>query len=204
MSSDQISFDEHLLESLKTGNKRSIKFIFNSHYDRIVAFCVNFVGDIYVAEDISQDAFINLWLNRSKIFKPAGILSFLYTCAKSKCLNYIRDRTVREQFQSDILAIKELNLNEHILDSFDFDSYDFSRLEKLFREAVDELPARSKEVFMKSRFECKRNSEIAEDLNITIQAVEANITRTLKKLRDRLSDYLPILITGLVLKCFLI
>jgi RNA polymerase sigma-70 factor, ECF subfamily len=45
-----------------------------------------------------------------------------------------------------------------------------------------------------SRLEYMTNSEIAEKLDISLKAVEANITRALKKFRIELKDYITILV----------
>jgi RNA polymerase sigma-70 factor (ECF subfamily) len=43
-----------------------------------------------------------------------------------------------------------------------------------------------------SRFEDKKNREIAEELNLSIKTVEAQISKALRSLKDDLKDYLPL------------
>ena len=47
--------------------------------------------------------------------------------------------------------------------------------------------------------EDKTNKEIAQELNISVKAVEANMTRALKFLKERLSDYLPVVLVQTIL-----
>ncbi|MBP7839677.1 MAG: RNA polymerase sigma-70 factor, partial [Bacteroidales bacterium] len=47
---------------------------------------------------------------------------------------------------------------------------------------------------IKSRIEGKKYKEIAEELNLSVNTVEGQISIALKKLREELKDYLPLLI----------
>jgi RNA polymerase sigma factor (sigma-70 family) len=59
------------------------------------------------------------------------------------------------------------------------------------REAIAALPPRTREVFVMSRERGLRYSEIAEQLEISVKAVEANMSRALRQLRERLAPLLP-------------
>jgi RNA polymerase sigma-70 factor (ECF subfamily) len=72
-----------------------------------------------------------------------------------------------------------------------FDSIDLDAIESIITGTIDSLPDRCKEVFLLSRFEGLKNAEIALQKDITVKAVEANITRALKLLKENLKDYLP-------------
>jgi len=55
------------------------------------------------------------------------------------------------------------------------------------------LPPQCKTVFALSRFEQRKNKEIAEELGISVKAVEGHISKALKLFRNSLKDYLPIM-----------
>ena len=66
-----------------------------------------------------------------------------------------------------------------------------SELQDAIRDAIAALPPRTREVFLLSRERNLRYSEIAEQLGVTVKAVEANMSRALRQLRDKLSPFLP-------------
>ena len=66
-----------------------------------------------------------------------------------------------------------------------------TELEAAVREAVASLPPRCREVFEMSRERGLRYAEIAEALGVTVKAVEANMGRALRILRERLAPWLP-------------
>jgi RNA polymerase sigma-70 factor (ECF subfamily) len=67
-------------------------------------------------------------------------------------------------------------------------------LEDKLNEVLNSLPERCREIFSMSRFENKKNKEIAEELDISVKAVEKQITRALATIRTEMKDYLPLLL----------
>lgn len=192
--------DTYFLLRLKNGDEAAFEKIFHDDYNRIVGFCLQFVADKDQAKNLAQEAFIKLWLNRSKIESVNGIRSFLYTSAKSDCLNYIRHQKVVCNYQNKQLQTIESELNCEVLESFDFDQLEFLELEKMISQAINELPEKCRQVFTLSRIERKKNSEIAIELHISVKAVEANMTRALRSLQVKLAQFLPVILLQLMLK----
>lgn len=193
-------FDDYFLLRFKEGDELAFEKVFKADYNRIVGFCQQFIGDKDKAKSLSQEAFVKLWLNRGKVESVNGIRSFLYTSAKTDCLNYIRHKKVINNYEDKQLQLKEGEINGEILESFDFNQLEFTELESLINQSISELPEKCRQVFMMSRLEGKKNSEIAIELDISVKSVEANVTRALKTLRIKLSEYLPLILVGLIIR----
>lgn len=188
-----------LLKQFKSGKEQIFEHFFNTYYNNIVGFCVQFVYNESEAKSIAQEAFVNLWLNKEKIDSLNGIKSFLYTYSKSKCLNAIRHQKVKEKYKNQTLNDKEKQLNIEVLNSMKFDTMSLLELENLITQSVYDLPDKTQEIFVKKRFENKKNREIASELNISIKTVEAHITKALTILKTKLSDYLPLILIAFLL-----
>lgn len=184
------SFELYLFESFKEGDETAFTYFYDKYFRRITAFSIQFIYDKDEAENLAQEAFLHLWQNRETVESINGIQSFLYTYAKSKCLNMIRHNKVKDKFKSEVLNQKERELDIEILNSVQFDTLELTELERLIQECISELPPKTREVFIKKRFEDKKNAEIAEEMQVTLKAVEAHMTKALKILKTRLSDYL--------------
>jgi RNA polymerase sigma-70 factor (ECF subfamily) len=196
----QPDFGEFFFHRFKSGDELAFERIFKSGYRQIVGFCDQFINDHDKAQSLAQEAFINLWLNREKVETVNGIKSFLFTYARSGCLNYLRHKKVANKYQDKLLNTKEADINREVLESFDFHSIEVTELEEIIQRSINELPDKCREVFVMSRFGNKRNKEIAEELGITEKAVEANITRAIKTLKSSLSDYFPMLLVQLIMQ----
>ncbi len=173
----------------KNGDEIAFQFFFNKYYNQIVGFGMQFIYDKDKAKSIAQEAFVKLWLNKEKVEKVAGIKAFLYTSAKSDCLNIIRHKKVATRYKNSYIREKEQQLNIEILKSMKFDALMFSELEELIAASIKKLPEKCQKVFVMRRIDEKKNKEIALELNISVKAVEANMTRAIKFLKISLSNY---------------
>lgn len=180
----------------KQGNEKVFEKIFNENYNALVGFASQMINDYETSKSIAQEAFINLWKNRNKVNQQNGIKSFLYTSVKSSCLDFLRHKKIKLQHLNKRLEERENDLNTEILETIGFESYEFKELENIIQASIDALPEKCKMVFIKSRFENKKNKEIAEELGIAVKSVEANITRALKILKTNLSHLLMLFLVA--------
>ncbi|WP_341215658.1 RNA polymerase sigma-70 factor [uncultured Wocania sp.] len=185
---------EGLFFRFKNGDEKAFKFYFDKYHAKIIGFCVQFLHDEDKAKSIAQEAYIKLWLNREKVIREKGIPAFLYTSAKSECLNLIRHHKVISRYKGVKLQEYEDQLNQQVLEALQFDSMNFIELELMIEKAISELPERCKLVFIKRRKENKKIIDIAKELGISSKAVEANITRATKELRLKLANHIPLIL----------
>ena len=188
-----------LFNAFKKGKELAFEYFFNKYYSNIVGFCVQFIFDEEEAKNITQEAFLNLWTNKDKIEVPSGIKSFLYTYAKSKCLNLIRSKKVKEKYKNEALNQRESIINQDVLDALNFDSMDFIELEKIIQDSINNLPKKTKTIFIKKRFENKKNQEIANEMDISLKTVESHMTKALKALKRQLTNYFPNILITIIL-----
>ena len=87
--------------------------------------------------------------------------------------------------------------NERFISTDDFSSLErfendetleTQELQRLIHEAIFSLPPKCRDVFNKSRMDNLSNKEIAEQMNISVKAVEGHISRALKQIRAYLGD----------------
>ena len=135
--------------------------------------------DIDKAEDILQDAFIKLWDNCSKVHYEKA-KSYLFTVANNMFLNTIKHEKVVQKHQQ---TISSQHTNE---------SPEFIMLEKEFmiklERTIDSLPEKQKEVFLLNRIEKKKYKEIAEQLDISVKAVEKRMHSALLVIREHIGN----------------
>ncbi|MEL1242418.1 RNA polymerase sigma-70 factor [Flavobacterium flavipallidum] len=176
-------------ESFKRGDEKAFAYFYEKYFNAIKSFCTSFIYDHDEAENITQEAFLNLWEKRADVMSLNGIPSFLYTYGKSKCLNAIRHNEVKKRFKNDVLNEKEKSLDLEILSSFSFDTLEVTELEKIIERSIAKLPLTTRTVFLKKRHEHKKNAEIAEEMQVSLKSVEAHMTKALKLLKNSLQDY---------------
>ena len=186
---------EKLLNDLKNGNEKAFTAIFTDYFPRLSQFAISYVIDDSIAKNIVQDVFVKLWETRQSLRDNSPVLAYLLTITKNNCLDYLKHKQIESKYQKQvILGHKELELNYYALQRLEIDLLSYDEILKLIDKTISSLPPQCQQVFKMSRFENLSNAEIAENLNIGVKAVEANITRALKIFRKELKDYLVILL----------
>jgi RNA polymerase sigma-70 factor (ECF subfamily) len=162
--------------------------IYICYFARMQRFAKIYVMSDEEAENIVQDVFLMLWEKRKVLNIQISLTAYLFSLVKNKCIDYLRHKIIDDEYKRE-LSFK-LNALEEINRAFATDE----DIEKFINDALQKLPARCREIFVKSRVEGKKYSEIAEELNISVNTVENQMVFALKKLRVELKEYLPLLI----------
>lgn len=161
------------------------------HYSKPLFYYASKFVDDEAARDIVQDVFVKLWSSQDLSIK-FSINSLLFTMVRNSCLQLLEKQKVRNRYlESTRLKIQEEELRLYIEEGTSLIELE---LENKFTEVLDKLPARCQLIFRMSRFENRKNKEIAAELQISVKAVEKHITKALATIRIELKDYLPILV----------
>jgi RNA polymerase sigma-70 factor, Bacteroides expansion family 1 len=183
---------KEILISLKAGNAKAFEEVFKCWYEPLVHFTNEYLSDFESSRNIAQNIFLKLWEKRELIDPDSNIRAYLYVAARNACLSHLRHQKIENTFfEKSQKKLERLQLNYDALEELRIENIDFQNLENKIQETIESLPPRCKEVFILSRFENLKNKEIAMKLDISVKAVEANITRALITLRENTKDYLP-------------
>lgn len=120
------------------------------------------------------------------------LTTYLFTLVKNKCLSFLRHKLIEEEY--NLQMKEELSFKLYALESLDYSYQSETELQEAIKRALDALPERCREVFIKSRIEGLKYKEISEELGISVNTVENHIVTALKKLRVELKNYLPLLL----------
>jgi RNA polymerase sigma-70 factor (ECF subfamily) len=85
-------------------------------------------------------------------------------------------------------------MNLDSLEAFDNNLFSDQDIEKIISRALDTLSEKCRTIFIMSKIEGKKQKEIAQELNISINTIETQMGIAYKKLRIELKDYFPILL----------
>lgn len=167
------------IETKSVCEQKTYEQIFNSHSETLRNFIYYKCGDIQQAEDIAQNAFIKLWDNCSKVvFEKAK--SFLYTVARNNFLNEVAHKKIVLEHQVHLTKSTTNESPEFLLEEKEF-------MAKLKRVIAD-LPEKQREVFLLSRIDRKKYSEISDIVGISVKAVEKRMSLALITLREHIGN----------------
>lgn len=159
-------------------NKNFFEDLFKSYYKELCFFARQFINDLDKCQDIVQEVFLNIWEKENLPDNKQQIRNYLYTSVRNRSLNYIRDNKKlvnTSEFPYNIWA-------EHT------NKTEYKELEKMINQAISELPPKCREIFELQRFHGLKYNQIAQTLGISVKTVEAQMTKALKVLRERIES----------------
>lgn len=177
--------DRALLQGLRAGDEKAFETVFRRWYAPLVRLSESLTRSRARAEEIVQDVMLELWRRRDTLASDGSPQAYLFQSTRNRSLNDIRHERVKERGEPHVIAATSA-----------FGPAADARVEEgeidvALREAMEDLPERSRVVFEMSRVQGLKYSEIAEALGISIKTVEAHMGKALKHLRERMAQWLP-------------
>lgn len=164
------------------GTRDAFRKVFDSCYEDLCRYAFTIVKDYDVAEDIVQSMFMKLWEMRDSVDITTSIRSYLFRSVYNQCINHLEHKEVRAKHDQSVIA--EASRNQLQPGVFP------EELEENIRKAVDALPPQCRSIFIMSRYEEMKYSEIADKLGISVNTIQNQVCKALKLLREALKDQL--------------
>lgn len=133
---------------------RAFNLLFETYRDRFIYFAKTYVDDTMIAEDIVVESLMYYWENRKKLESHSNIPAYLLTVVKHKCLDYLRQRQVREDFVEYMqnYEARKLSLRIATLKACNPEKIFSKELQELVDKALKSLPSQTREIFIRSRY----------------------------------------------------
>ncbi|HEX7583049.1 MAG TPA: RNA polymerase sigma-70 factor [Prolixibacteraceae bacterium] len=179
---------------LKEGDPSAYEELFKQTFSRMLGYCRLFIHDQAQANDLVQECFVKLWEKHITIKTSQSVESLLFVMLRNRCLNYLRDQKLHNT-EENISLIEENELQ--YLYQLDFAGKEEKSLEEklveTIRESVENLPEKRKLVFIKAKIEGKKNREVADELGISVKAVEKHLHQAKEQIRQEMLLKFPLL-----------
>ena len=179
--------ERELITLLRRGDQRALQTLFDSYHASLCALACRLINDHERAKDIVQEVFIRLWKNRHQLEIKTSWNAYLKRATVNTALNHIKQASASRN-----LILEKTNLSSNLTQSSE-QEFIYSELKKKADDEIEKLPPRTRTVFKLIRSEEMSYKEVAEVLDISIKAVEKEMMKALKLLREALRDYLPVI-----------
>lgn len=168
--------DSRLIELLREGDPLSFEILFQKYYVRFYNFVFNLTKNSQAAEDIIQNVFMKIWINRASLRPDQSIHNYIYVLSKREMLNHIRDRKAYVQVERLVMAEQP---SEEVTDQ----SMSLKELDERIRRFIADMPEQRRKVFLLSRYRGLTNKEIAEMMGLSVRTVDRHINLALTSLK---------------------
>ncbi len=183
--------DLGLFQKLKDGDKLALELIYKKYFTGLYYYAKKIVGNKTIAKDIVQDSFLKIWENKTSISIQTSLSAYLYKSIYNNSLNYLKHMQVIEKHKDSKKMQLEYAKEYYSMSGEHGQSILIANeLSQEIENAIENLPKKCKKIFKLSRLDGLKNREIADQLNISVNTVQTQMSIALKKLRSDLEEHL--------------
>ncbi|MFW0715709.1 RNA polymerase sigma factor [Pedobacter sp. N23S346] len=175
--------ERELIKEIVEGSEKAFSILFFKYLSVLQSFALKFTKSEHAAEEVIQDAFLRIWLNRDKLEQVENVKAYLYKYVSNECLSYLRKK-VKEDKAIDLLKSRHSDR-----DNVTLDSIHLNEINKLITSAVGKLPQQRRKIYELSRGEGKTIPEISEILGLSPSTVKNALVIALKSIRENLIQH---------------
>ena len=174
--------DDLIVAGVNQKDKGIWRDFYNRYYAALCAYVEKILFLTDAVEDLVQEVFISVWEGKRTFSDSRELTNYLYRACYNNTLLYIRNNQIHDTILNS-LAEEESVEDEDMI-------YALTVKEEIIRQLycyIEELPSEQRRIIL-MRIEGHTWEEIAERLEISINTVKTQKTRSYKFLRERLGD----------------
>lgn len=173
--------DVKLYKEFLLGNQNAFDKLMDKYRKNIICFINGYVKNIDIAEDLAQDVFVYILINKKEYDFKYSMKTYLYTIARSRALNYIK----REKRIIYLNENVDYGNKEEDIYSIEEEIFSNERKQKLYK-AIEELNESQKRAIFLADIEELSYNEIGKILGKSISQTKMIIYRARKNLKKLL------------------
>ena len=177
--------DEDLMQLVRRGKAAAFEVVYERHASAAFSLAYRIVGTRNGAEDVSQEAFLNIWRSGARYDRGRGSMrTWVLGIVHHRAIDHLRRASVHDKRRASDEGMEERFEARERTDA------EVARREdaRTVRRAMDELPADQSQVIELAYFGGFTHTEIADMLETPVGTVKGRMRLGLKKLRDRLGE----------------
>ncbi len=171
------------MKLIAQGHQLAYDTLVRRHLEKTCAMAARLSGNPHDAEEIAQDAFLQLWISAPKWQSGRSkFTTWFYRIVMNKSIDQFRRHKKTKQnaeFIEEIVEDADSKSSEHMLIS--------DQEKNTVHNAIGQLPEKQRTAILLCYQKEMTNKEAAEIMDMNIKALEALLVRGRKKLKDILS-----------------
>jgi len=175
--------DTELYSLLCEDDENCFRFIYDKYHNRIYGVAMRYLKSDIISEEVVQEVFMKLWIERKNIKSGTPLEAWLYTVAKNNTINRLK------KIATEWKAINYLKVNQKNYDDSAEDKLKNSDCNRLLNEALKVLSVNQLKVYKLSREENLSYVQIAQELSISPLTVKTHMSRALAHLKLFFTGY---------------
>jgi RNA polymerase sigma-70 factor (family 1) len=166
-----------LLSRLSKNDEHAFRLIFHAFSDRVYSFSLRLTRSQETAEEMVQEVFLKIWINRASLAGVENFNGYLYTITRNLSFNALKRISIEEKAKTTLqreLADKHSDTEETVI---------HRDYQQLLNRAISHLPPQQRLVYSLCHQEGLRYEEVAQRLKISRLTVKTHMQQALRTLK---------------------
>ncbi|MBC9796553.1 RNA polymerase sigma-70 factor [Sinomicrobium sp. FJxs] len=152
--------------------------LFDLYRHDIYAYGKSILKHDEYAEEIVQDVFLKIWLNREKLDPELSFRSYIFAITRNLAINFLHKAANDARLREEVFYKSQESYNpaENNIDAAYYD--------RIKQQAIDILSPRRRQIFELSRNRGMSYEEISKELGISVSTVKNQMSAALETIRN--------------------
>ena len=174
----ELELRKYLKQIEEKDSQIALRRFYNLCYDRFFRIAYYYLHSEEWAQEVVLDVFLKIWERRESLHNIDNLEDYFFITIKNASLNYLEKEQHRKERASEIIP------NTPELEDSPEDILISEELFARYLKALDLLPERCREIYIRIREEKQSYAEVAQDLGISVHTVDAQLQKALGRLRE--------------------
>ncbi|SEK39671.1 RNA polymerase sigma-70 factor, ECF subfamily [Chitinophaga rupis] len=190
MPADVSDITKNLLPLVAAGSEKAFRQLFHLYADLLHTYIQSITKSSELAEEVVQDIFLQIWISRETLHNIRNFRSYLFVISRNHALNIIK-QLIRENRR-----IKQWEESKALHADSDPEHLEY-RL-SLIEEAVRRLPPQQQKVWVMSRKQGMKYSEIAVATSLSRETVKKYLQYATSSIMQYVASRIDLLVIFLL------
>ena len=176
--------DIELIHSILSGDEHAFGILVKKYQKSVHALAWRKVGDFHIAEEITQDTFLQAHKKLASLKNPSQFAGWLYVITDRLCRSWFRKRQLRTQ---SLETISEETLEETAYSNYDREQREDTAVEhrrRIVQKLMAKLPESERTVMVLYYLGEMTCEEISKFLGVSSNTVRSRLQRARKRLKN--------------------
>jgi RNA polymerase sigma-70 factor (ECF subfamily) len=179
-------FEAEAIERAKQGDAEAFEVLYNLHKRRVYSLCLRMVSNAAEAEDLAQEAFLQLFRKIGTFRGESAFSTWLHRLSVNVVLMQLRKKGLQ------VVPLDDTNDTDEETQKRDYGTEDLNLAGSIDRleleRAIDHLPPGYRMVFVLHDVDGFEHNEIAEMVGCSVGNSKSQLHKARMKLRDILKS----------------
>ena len=182
--------DVQLIRRILSGNDEAFSVLVRKHQKSIHALAWRKVGDFHIAEEITQDTFLQVYKNLEQLKNPNQFAGWIYVIANRLCLKWLEKNKLAVQSLDDtpMEEIEEIAYTDYVSEQRQTEVAEDRH--ELVKKLLAKLPESERTVVTLFYLGEMTAKEIGKFLGVSVNTVKSRLRRGRERLQERQEELL--------------